>query len=162
MRNFLPLVAAVLAAVMTGCATAPQPVSTPAYFQTLTALHVAPATLQRIEAGRVLSFDDVMNLVQCRVPGDKIVPYLRSTRAVYNYSQPQIDQLIAAGADSTLVDYVGRAAGDFMIDAQNAQQQTELRQNAKWGKAAYENAYFTDPGYWGDAPFPYAFPGEWY
>lgn len=96
------------------------------------------------------------------MPGDKIVPYLRSTRAVYNYTQPQIDQLIAAGADSTLVDYVGRAAGDFMIDAQNAQSQEELRRNARWGKAAYERAYFTDPGYWGGAPFPYAFPGEWY
>lgn len=62
MRNiFRPLAA--IAVLLAGCATPPQPVSAPAYFQTLSALHVAPATLQRIEAGRVLSFADVLNLV---------------------------------------------------------------------------------------------------
>lgn len=147
--------------LLTGCATQPAAPG-PAYLQTLSTMPVAPATLQRVQAGRVLSYADVLELVKRGVPGDKIVAYLRSTRAPYNYTQPQIDALLNAGADSTLINYVGRSAGDFLVDAQDAQQQAELRQNAKWQKESWNNPYFNDPGYWGAAPFPYAFPGEWY
>ncbi len=56
---------------------------------------------------------DVLELVRKGVPGGKIVAYLRSTRASYNYTQAQINTLLNAGADSTLVNYVGRGAGDF-------------------------------------------------
>lgn len=147
-----------------GCATSGSNTSagSPAYLQTLVAKQVAPATLQRIRAGRVLSFGDVLELVKRGVPGDKIVAYLRSTRAPYNFTQAQINGLLNAGADSTLINYVGRSAGDFLVDAQDAQQQAELRQNAKWQKESWNNPYFTDPGFWGPAPFPYAFPGEFY
>jgi hypothetical protein len=158
--NLRPLLLFTLVA-LAGCATQPA-AQTPAYFATLRSMHVPPATLQRIQAGRVLSFSDVVALVQCGVPGDKIVPYLRSTRAPYNFTQPQIDKLLAEGADSTLVNYVGRSAGDFLIDAQNAQQQAEIRRNGKWEKEAWRDPYFNDPGYWGMAPFGFGFPGEWY
>jgi len=159
MKFLLALCATLLLAA---CATPPAPESSPGYLKTLAAMHVAPATLQRIEAGRVLSYADVLELVHRGVPGAKIVAYLRSTRAPYNFTQAQINALLAAGADSDLINYVGRAAGDFLVDAQDAQQQAELRQNAKWQKEAWRNPYFTDPGYWGPAPFPYAFPGEFY
>ncbi len=147
--------------LIAGCAT-PTSVSSPGYLQTLASMHVAPATMQRIQAGRVLAYGDVLELVKRGVPGDKIVPYLRSTRAPYNFTQAQVNALMAAGADSTLINYVGRAAGDFLVDAQDAQQQAELRKNAKWRKEAWQDPYFTDPAYFGPAPFPYAFPGEWY
>jgi hypothetical protein len=160
-RNFSRFFGVVAAVLIAGCATTPPP-APPNYVKTLTTLHVRPVTIQRVSAGRVLTFDDVADLVKCDVPGDKIVAYLRSTRAPYNYSQAQVNTLLNAGADSTLINYVGRSAGDFLVDAQNAQSQAELRQNAKWQKEAWRNPYFNDPAYWGVAPFPYAFPGEWY
>jgi len=144
-----------------GCATAPK-LGQPPYLQQLASMHVAPTTLHRIQAGRVLAFADVLELVKKGVPGGKIVAYLKSTRAPYNYTQAQVNTLTNAGADSTLINYVGRSIGDFMVDAKDAQQQQQLRRNAKWDKAAWNDPYFTDPGYWGPAPFPYMWPGGWY
>jgi len=159
LRFFALLVLGILA----GCATPLQQTPpSPAYLQKLAAMGVAPATVQRIQAGRVLAFADVLELVRKGVPGGKIVAYLRSTRAPYNYTQAQVNTLLNAGADSTLINYVGRSVGDFLIDAQNEQSQEELRQNAKWQKEAWRDPYFNDPDYWGVAPFPYAFPVGWY
>ncbi len=64
--RFLPVIAAVLIA---GCATThPDFPPPPPYVQTLEAKGVAPATMQRIEAARVLTFADVLELVKrtCR------------------------------------------------------------------------------------------------
>jgi len=158
----LPL-AAVCMLVLSSCATTSGPApGTPAYFKTLKALHVTPVTLHRIEAGRVLTFSDVLELVQKQVPDGEIVAYLKSTRAPYNYSQKQLDALVKAGAGSTLYNYLGRSDGDFLIDAQDAQQQAELRKNAKWNKEMWKDPYFTDPAYAGVAPFPYSWPVGWY
>lgn len=162
MRFFRRSLAVVALAALAACATTPAPSGPPPYLQQLAAMHVAPATLQRIQSGRVLTFADVLELVQKGVPGEKIVAYLKSTRAPYNYTQKQVNTLTDAGADSTLINYVGRSVGDFMVDAQDAQQQQQLRQNAKWEKAAWNDPYFTDPAYWGPAPFPYMWPGGWY
>lgn len=160
MKILLGLAAAL---VLVGCATStPEPPATPKYLQTLSDKQVSPATFARIQGGRVLTFADVLELVQRGVPGAKIVSYLRSTRAPYNFSQPQIDALLAAGADSTLINYVGRAAGDFLVDAQNAAQQAAVRKDAKFDREVWSDPYFTDPGFWGPAPFPYAFPVDWY
>lgn len=157
------LFSALLALSLAACATSSGPApGTPAYFQTLESMHVAPATLKRVEGGRVLSFADVLELVKRDVPGAEIVAYLKSTRAPYNYSQSQVNTLMNAGADSTLVNYVGRADGDFLIDAQNAAQQAQVRQNYKFDKQLWKDPYFIDPDYWGPAPFPYAFPMGWY
>jgi len=162
MKSFLLPVFAVLALALASCATPNAGVGSPRYLQTLGALHVAPATLSRIEAGRVLGFADVLELVRKGVPGTEIVAYLQSTRAPYNYTQKQINTLTNAGADSTLINYVGRSIGDFMIDAQDAQQQQQLRRNAKWQKEMWDDPYFNDPDYMGPAPFPYMWPGGWY
>ena len=163
MKVLSQFLCAALALVLSSCATSSGPApGTPAYFQTLEAAHVAPATLKRIEGGRVLAFSDVLALVQSKVPGSEIVAYLKCTRAPYNYTQPQVNTLMDAGADSTLINYVGRAAGDFMIDAQNAQQQANLRADAKWQKQMWNDPYFSDPDYWGPAPFPFMWPGGWY
>jgi hypothetical protein len=163
MKSPALLLSAACILVLASCATTsgPRP-GTPAYFKTLEALHVAPATLKRVEAGRVLSYSDVLELVKKGVPGNEIVAYLQSTRAPYNYTQKQVNGLMNAGADSTLYNYVGRSVGDFMIDAQDAQQQRQLRQYAKWDKEAWNDPYFTDPDYWGPAPFTYMWPGGWY
>ncbi len=162
--KFLPGLAALAVLVLSGCAStnAPLPSATPKYLQTLSDKQVTPATFARIQGGRVLTYGDVLELVKREIPGDEIVAYLRSTKAPYNYTQPQIDGLLAAGADSTLINYVGRSEGDFLIDAQNEPQQAALRRQAKFDKQVWQDPYFTDPGYWGAAPFPYMFPGGWY
>lgn len=162
MKPLALLLSALCALAFAGCATTPVPSGPPKYLAQLEAMHVAPATLQRIQGGRVLSFADVMELVKRGVPGSEIVAYLKSTRAPYNFTQTQVNALTDAGADSTLINFVGRSVGDFMIDAQNAPQQEQLRRNAKWDKAVWNDPYFNDPAYWGPAPFPYAFPFGWY
>jgi hypothetical protein len=163
MKSIALLLSAACMLALASCATTTGPApGTPAYFKTLEAMHVSPATLQRIEAGRVLAFSDVLELVKCGVPGSEIVAYLKSTRAPCNYTQKQVNTLMDAGADSTLYNYVGRSIGDFMLDAQDAQQQAELRKNAKWRKEMWNDPYFTDPDYMGPAPFPYMWPGGWY
>jgi hypothetical protein len=155
---------AAFALALGACATTPSGPApgTPAYFKTLESLNVAPATLKRVETGRVLSFADVLELVKRDVPGSEIVAYLQSTRASYNYTQKQVNTLMNAGADSTLVNYVGRSDGDFLIDAQNAQQQAQVRQNYKFDKQLWKDPYFIDPDFAGPAPFPYMYPAGWY
>lgn len=157
-----PFLFAAVGLCLASCATSEPPAGKPRYLQTLESMSLAPATLQRIEAGRVLTFADVLELVKKGVPGSEIVAYMKSTRAPYNFTQQQLDTLTAAGADSTLYNFVGRSLGDFMIDAQDEAQQQQLRQNAKWKKEMWNDPYFTDPGYWGPAPFPFMWPGGWY
>ncbi|MGH8047516.1 MAG: hypothetical protein ACREKL_09740 [Chthoniobacterales bacterium] len=164
MKSFL-LPAVVCAFVLAACSTTPQGPApgTPRYFQTLEALNVPPATLKRVEAGRVLSYEDILALVKHKVPDTEIVAYLKSTRAPYNnYTKHQLNALLNAGATSTLYNYLGRSEGDFMIDAQNAQQQQNLRNNAKFDKQLWKDPYFIDPDFAGAAPFPYMYPAGWY
>jgi hypothetical protein len=163
MKSISFLFCAAVVVLLTSCASTSGPApGTPRYFETLESKHVATVTLKRIEAGRVLLFSDVLELVKRGVPGSEIVAYLKTTRAPYNYTQAQLNTLMDAGADSTLINFVGRSAGDFLIDAQNAQQQQQLRQNARWNKEMMDDPYFTDPDYMGEAPFPYAWPIGWY
>lgn len=123
---------------------------------------MAPATVQRIRNARVLTFADVLELVKKGVPDDKIVAYLRATRAPYAYTTAQVNALVDAGAGSTLVNYVDRKAGDFLIDAQNEPQQQDLLANAKLQKELWNDPYFVDEDYWGPPPFGFAWPGIWY
>jgi len=159
---FLPVLVVVLAA----CSTTPSSSTVvppyPPYVAKLESMGVAPTTMQRIKAARVLTFADVLELVKKGVPGDKIVAYMKATRAPYNYTQSQVNALVAAGADSTLVNYVDRAAGDFLIDAQNAAQQERIVQDQKWEREAWRNPYFADMAYWGPPPFAFGWPAVWY
>jgi hypothetical protein len=132
--------------------------ATPPYLQTLASYNLDPSTYQRIANKRVLSYQDLLELVRKGVPGDRIVPYLRATRANYSMSQAQIRQLVAAGADSVLINYLGRHSGMFLIDAGNEEKQQKLVNDYHF----WRRAYFTDPGYMGSPPFNFLWPMEWY
>jgi hypothetical protein len=133
----------------------------PPYLNSLKRMGVSQTTYSRIVNQRVLTFSDVLDLVKRGVPGNMIVAYMQSTRAPYNFTRAQVNQLVAAGADSTLVNYVGRAAGDFLIDAQNAAQQQRVVQDARESKF-WSHAYFTDPFFGGPPPFDFGWPALWY
>jgi hypothetical protein len=122
---------------------------------------VSDDTYARISAGQVLSFSQVLDLVRAGVPDAQIVAYLRATRAPYNFTQAQIQRLTQAGADSTLINYVGRSKGDFLIDAQNAAAQDQLVQNAQIDQSFWDDPYFNDPTWMGDAPFGFGWPMVW-
>lgn len=144
-----------------GCSSLTSSNSGTGFLSALSQYNIPASTMNRIENGRVLSFDDVLNLVQSDVPGSSIKAYLQSTRAPYAFSQKQINALVNAGADSTLVNFVSRSQGDFLIDAQNAASQDRLLKNAKIDKSFWDNPYFSDFGYWGDAPFDFGYPLIW-
>lgn len=138
--------------VLSACATTtkvPQ-LEQPGYMKVLAAKKVAPATYARIAHGRVLGYDDIRNLAVKGVPGKMVVPYLKATKTPYNFTSQQINGLVDAGADSTLVNYLGKAKGIYLEDAGNIPSST-----------GGLHPYWSDPGYAGPVPFDFAYPGAW-
>lgn len=155
--------AAVCVALLAGCASSSNVgQAPPPYLNKVAAMGVAPETMKRLSNARVLTFADVLEMVKKGVPGEKITAYLKSTRAPYNYSQARINQLVDAGADNVLINYVGRSQGDFLLDAQNEPKQQQVLADAKLSKEFWNDPYFGDPGYWGAVPFGYVWPPMWY
>lgn len=159
-----PLFRAAAALAATACiasCASTQP-KQPDYLAVLAQKGVAPATYAKIHNHRVLDFNDILNLVQNNVPGGQIAAYLKSTRAPYNFSRSQINTLVRAGADSALINYLGKSQGDFLIDAQDSAQQEQLiKQHEEW-KKFWDHPYYNDPYYYGPAPFGFAYPGDWF
>ena len=149
-RFFLILMIVGLPACMTSCASSSKkPAATLA---ALSSQGVNASTLKRIQNGRVLGFDDILNLVQRHISEKAIVAYLQSTHAPYRFTTSQLDQLSQAGAGSNLVNYLGKSIGYYEATKRN-----------QLGGSKWDNhPYFNDPAYWGPAPFDYGFPGEWY
>jgi len=77
---------------------------------------------------------------------------LKSTHAPYRFTTKELEQLSDAGAGSTLVNYLGQSFGYY-----EATKRAQTGGAGKWDS----HPYFTDPGYWGQAPFGYEFPGDW-
>lgn len=160
--GFLVVMGALVVSWLSGCAGLQGGGSSKAsYIASLEQAGVSPATVARIENERVLTFDEILEMVKKGVPGSQIVAYLKSTRANYSMGNRKIQRLVAAGADSTLVNYLGRSQGDFLIDAQNAAAQNRLVQNAKWQQEMWNNPYFMDPEFDGDVPFEFGWPAIW-
>ena len=134
---------------LVSCASGPAP--TPLVLQRLAVSGVDSRTYAKIHAGRVLSYSDILGLVQDKIPDAAIVSYLKSTHAPYRLTDSQLGKLDDAGAGSELVNYLGKSVGYY-----EATKRAQTGGN-KWDK----HPYFNDPYYWGPAPFPYAFPGEW-
>jgi len=134
---------------LVSCASGPAP--TPLVLQRLAVAGVDSRTYAKIQAGRVLSYSDILGLVQDKIPDAAVVSYLKSTHAPYRLTDSQLGKLSDAGAGSGLVNYLGKSVGYY-----EATKRAQTGGN-KWDK----HPYFSDPYYWGPAPFPYAFPGEW-
>lgn len=152
MKKLLAL--AILAATsfhLTSCATRFDAHAPSQALAALTLKGVPSTTVSRIQAGRVLDFDDILALVKAGVSDQAAVAYLKSTRAPYKFTTAQLQQLSDAGAGSTLVNYLGQSIGYY-----EATKRSQLG-GSKWDS----NPYFNDPFFWGTAPFDYAFPSEW-
>lgn len=151
MKHFcLILILAGMPAYMTSCASSSKKPS--ATLAELSSRGVNSSTLKRIQSGRVLGFDDILNLVQLHISEKAIVAYLQSTHAPYRFTTSQLEQLSGAGAGSNLVNYLGKSIGYYEATKRN-----------QVGGSKWDNhPYFNDPAYWGPAPFDYGFPGDWY
>lgn len=145
-------IASILATILL-CACATTPASkTPPVLQKLAASGIDSRTYAKIAAGRVLDYDDILGLVKDTIPDPVIISYLKSTHAPYKFTDSQLQTLSNSGAGSDLVNYLGQSVGYF-----EATQRAQTG-GSKWSK----HSYFSDPYFYGAAPFPYEFPAEWY
>jgi len=140
-------------ALLAACATAPQ--TDPAVAATLSSHNVPASTTEKMNAGRVLGYDDILGLVQKDVPSSVIVGYLNSTRKVYNFSYAQLQSLKSAGATSQLLNYLTETQGFY---GHNSPAQTARL------KGEQKRAYFNTPLYQDQQPFAYNPPviDDWY
>lgn len=145
-----------LAVLLSACATTTKPgMEKPGYIGVLEKKGVAAATVTRIANGRVLGYADIKNLVTAGIPGSMTVPYLKATRAPYDFSVNQINGLVDAGADDFLINYLGKAKGIYLQDDDNIP-------SGEDNDAGTNHPYFADPDYMGVAPFGFAYPVGWY
>ena len=137
--------------LMSSCATSPQALAPSGIAEQMAQRGVTASTQKRVQAGRVLDFDDILSLAKAGVSDKAIVAYLKSTKAPYRFTTAQLEQLTNAGAGSDLVNYLGQSIGYYEASKRN-----QLG-GSKWDS----HPYFNDPFFWGAAPFDYGFPGEW-
>ena len=150
----LPIV--LLAVLLAGCATTNKPgLEKPGYIGVLEKKGVPAATVTRIANGRVLGYGDIKNLGVAGIPGSMTVPYLKATRAPYDFSMTQINGLVDAGADDSLINYLGKAKGVYLEDDDNIPSGVS-------DDGGTNHPYFADPDYMGVAPFGFAYPVGWY
>jgi hypothetical protein len=149
MKTRLPLLF-IAAALMVGCATSSTRVSAP-YLTVLQQRGVDPGTYTRISHGRVLTYDDIYDLVQKGIPSDKIVDYLKATRAPYIFSQQQINRLATAGAGPTLVKF---------LETPPTKPNTDGFDNPTT-QAFLNSPYWRDPYYMDAGPMQFMFPESW-
>jgi hypothetical protein len=138
---------------LAACATTPQ--VDPAVTATLSSKNVSSDTQAKMNAGRVLDYNDILGLVQKDVPSNVIVGYLNSTRKVYNFSYGQLQSLKAAGATSQLLNYLTETQGFY---GHNSPAQTARLHGEQ------KRAYFNTPLYQDQQPFAYNPPviDDWY
>lgn len=147
--KILPLLLA--AALAAGCASSGTKVSAP-YLAILQQKGVDPGTYARLSHGRMLTYDDVYELVTEGVPGDKIVDYLKATRAPYVFTPAQINRLASAGADASLLSFLRNPPTKPNTDGfDNPTTQAFLN-----------SPYWRDPYYMGGSPMDFEFPNSWH
>jgi len=147
-KIFLPITC--LALILSGCATTTTKVSS-SYLSALQQRGVDPGAYTRISHGRVLTYDDVYDLVKCGIPGDKIVDYLKATRAPYVFTRSQISGLASAGADIPLIAFLRNPP---------TKPNTDGFDNATT-KAFLNSPYWKDPYYMDAGPMEFNFPASW-
>lgn len=147
MKSILLLLAA---AVVAGCASSGTQVSAP-YLAVLQQKGVDPGTYARISHGRVLTYDDIANLVARGVPGDKIVDYLKATRAPYVFTPAQVNRLAAAGAGPVLTSFLRNPPTKPNTDGFDNPTTQAFLNSPYW-----RNPYYMEPG-----PAQFMFPQSW-
>ncbi len=138
------------AALLSGCATHETKVTAP-YLAVLQQRGVDPGTYARISHGRILTYDDIADLVAKGIPGDKIVDYMKATRAPYVFSMAQINRLKTAGAGPVLVKF---------LEAPPTKPNTQGFDNPTT-QAFLNSPYWRDPYYMDAGPMDFDFPESW-
>lgn len=146
--KFLPVI--LVAALVAGCTTTSTKVSAP-YLTVLKQKGIDPGTYARLSHGRVLTYNDIYELVSEGVPGSKIVDYLKATRAPYVFSRAQVNRLAAAGADQSLV--------QFLLSPPT-KPNTDGFDNATT-QAFLNSPYWRDPYFMDAGPTQFYFPPSW-
>lgn len=139
------------AALLSGCATQNATRVSSPYLAVLQQKGVDPGTYARISHGRVLTYDDIFDLVSKGVPGDKIVDYLKATRAPYIFSRAQVNRLTAAGG--------GPVLSAFLLDPPT-KPNTDGFDNPTT-QAFLNSPYWRDPYYMDAGPTEFYFPESW-
>ena len=139
------------AALLSGCATQTATRVSSPYLAVLQQKGVDPGTYARISHGRVLTYDDIYDLVSKGVPGDKIVDYLKATRAPYVFSRAQVNRLTAAGG--------GPVLSAFLLNPPT-KPNTDGFDNPTT-QAFLNSPYWRDPYYMDEGPTEFYFPESW-
>jgi hypothetical protein len=139
------------AALLGGCATQNATRVSSPYLAVLQQKGVDPGTYARISHGRVLTYDDIYDLVSKGVPGDKIVDYLKATRAPYVFSRAQVNRLTAAGG--------GPVLSAFLLNPPT-KPNTDGFDNPTT-QAFLNSPYWRDPYYMDEGPTEFYFPESW-
>ena len=131
---------------LSACASAPQ--VNPAVAAALSSRGVDQGTYAKVTQGSVLDYNDILNLLEKKVPTNIIIGYLQSTRKAYNFSYGQLESLKAAGATPQLLNYLTETQGFYGV--------ATPRQTGE-----QKRAYFNSPGYQTQGPFSTPLIDEW-
>jgi hypothetical protein len=135
---------------LSACASTPQ--VNPAVAAALSSRGVDQGTYTKVTQGSVLDYNDILNLLEKKVPTNVMIGYLQSTRRAYNFSYSQLEGLKAAGATAQLLNYLTETQGFYGVTT--PRQTTRLTGEQK-------RAYFDSPGYQSQGPFSTPLIDEW-
>lgn len=137
------------------CATTSTPQVDPTITSAVSSRGVNQGTYIKMTQGQVLDTTDLSNLVSKGVPSSIIIPYLESTRKVYNLSASQLQSLKSSGASSQLLAYLDETQGFYGQTSPSYQARTTKKQ---------KDAYYNSPYYQDEQPFAYNAPliDDWY
>lgn len=149
--RFLPAAALLGHMVLAGCASQ----INESVNNTLTQHHVGPATTVKMQNGRALDYNDIVELVRRGVPGNIIVGYLQSTGKVYNFGPVQLQALRDQGASDQVLNFLQETQGFYGRTTPAQSQRLSKEQSAE---------YYNTPLYQDQAPFAYNQPivDDWY
>lgn len=138
---------------LAACASGPQ--VDPSVAAALSSHGVNQGTYIKVTQGRVLDYNDILDLVQHKVPSHVIVGYLQSTRKAYNFSYGQLQSLKEAGASTQVLNFLTETQGFY---GNNSPQQSSRF------KKEQKDRYFNSPYYQDKAPFARNVPevDTWY
>src|SRR4029077_8987707 len=135
---------------LSACASTPQ--VDPAVAAALSSRGVDQGTYAKVTQGSVLDYNDILNLLEKKVPTNIIIGYLQSTQKAYNFSYGQLESLKAAGATPQLLNYLTETQGFYGV--------ATPRQTARL-TGEQDRAYFNSPGFQTQGPFNTPLIDEW-
>jgi hypothetical protein len=146
------------------CSTTPQ--VDPSIPAALSARGVDRSTYTKVTQGWALDYDDILNLLEKKVPTHIIISYLQSSQRSYNLTNSQLDGLRAAGATPQLINYLTETQGFYGVNTQQKGRLTGEQKRAYLGTRGYQSQQpfsaplideWADPGYEESLYSPFSF-----